>query len=202
MSACEGQFCSEIQRYYWHLYKLQDSVPGNPWIRVENLEGKILTELDSPSFVIAGRRNSEASLQENSTYKAVALAHINEEFAVEGQFSFVTNLSPHHNGEGRGCFVTPQQGVALSTEFVMECVGWQDPDQPLTYQFSFRTSNTGLLILQMGLNDTLKSGLPVGNPSHDFNLTLEMQVSDSLGSSKRVVHVVKVRERGLTAFKP
>ena len=193
MSVCVGQLCPKIQRYQWHLYKLQDSVPGKPWIRVENLEEKILTKLDSPNFVIAGRRNSETSLQENSTYKAVVLAYINKESAVEAEFSFVTNSPPHLISGGRGCFVTPQHGVAFYREFVTECVGWQDADQPLTYEFGFR-KNGIKVVFQTGPNSTLKSNLPVGSRSQDYNETLEIKISDSLGSSEVVVLVVKVRD--------
>ena len=163
------------------------------WSPVDHFDDMLQTPIDSPSLVIAGQEKSGGSLEQNSTYKATVAAYLNKDFAVKGYYTFLTNLSPKPLGKGSGCFVAPKEGEVLTTEFVMKCIGWHDPDGPLTYQFSVTSNDTGRFILQSGLSNVLRARFPSGSPESDHDLVVEVQISDPLGSSIVDTHVVKVR---------
>lgn len=56
----------------------------------------------------------------------------------ESEISFHTNSAPFLlDVEVGGCFVTPMEGYAVTTEFVISCQGWEDDDMPLKYEFRY-----------------------------------------------------------------
>lgn len=54
-STCTGLSCQAAQRYNWTLFRLDPWAENETWIQVDDLEDKILTDLDSPSLVFKGR---------------------------------------------------------------------------------------------------------------------------------------------------
>jgi len=50
---------------------------------------------------------------------------------------FFTNSKPYAEGIDleEGCYVTPEEGMAVTTEFAVKCTGYVDDDLPLQYEF-------------------------------------------------------------------
>ncbi|XP_063998939.1 polycystin family receptor for egg jelly [Pogoniulus pusillus] len=104
------------------------------------------------------------------------------------------------------CTINPRWGTALQTKFVVECSGFSDRHLPLTYKVIVasdvpRTTkitsveeNTFGTILYFGyLPKTPPSFLPVGVISQNYNVTLYVQVRDSLGAFTQVNLHVRVQ---------
>lgn len=121
--------------YHWSLHKRYSLNPKDPWTEVQNLETKLLTKLDGPNFVLAGKLNErEHSLEANTIYKARVVALIDEEQVKEDQVIFKTNSAPFTYDNG-GCSVAPPEGFTLQTSFLVNCSQWYDTDLPLSYTF-------------------------------------------------------------------
>ena len=121
--------------YHWSLHKRSPLNPEGPWTEVKRLDAKVLTELDGPNFVLAGKLNErEHSLEADTIYKARVVAFIDEEHVKEDQVIFKTNSAPYTYDDG-GCSVAPLDGFTLQTTFLVNCSKWYDTDLPLSYTF-------------------------------------------------------------------
>ena len=74
LSDCVGVACKLIKSYDWKLYYKDSFDPDAGWVE-DDLEGKLLTELDSPSLSIKGALGIfEEALFEETEYKYVSLS--------------------------------------------------------------------------------------------------------------------------------
>jgi len=71
----------------------------------------------------------------------------------------------------------------MNTSFTINCSGWEDPDQPLTYQFSYINYVQASVFYVSGEPIAPAVVLPMGHENNDFNLTLNIRISDRLGAS-------------------
>uniref|UniRef100_A0A8B9NEZ6 Polycystin family receptor for egg jelly n=1 Tax=Accipiter nisus TaxID=211598 RepID=A0A8B9NEZ6_9AVES len=103
------------------------------------------------------------------------------------------------------CTISPHQGTAFLTKFVVQCSGFSDSNLPLTYKVIIASNvpkttkitsveeNTFGTILYFGYQPkTPPSFLPIGVPSQKYTLTLYVQVCDSLGAFTQVSLYVRV----------
>ena len=135
-STCTGLSCKTIKAYNWTLYKLDAWSVNETWLEVEDLEDKILTELDSPSLVFKGKLNQwENSLFDDETYRLRGVVHLVDDSSEESEITFKTNSAPYLIDYDLGCRVAPDVGYAVTTEFEIYCDGWYDEDLPLSYEF-------------------------------------------------------------------
>ncbi|KAG8452513.1 hypothetical protein GDO86_004340, partial [Hymenochirus boettgeri] len=115
------------------------------------------------------------------------------------QYSFYVNSPP---GAGR-CVIEPSEGVALQTKFHIECKGFKDVNQPLTYRIlssinkssnisSLQKNSLGVIIYNGYDSSTPQFLLPAGEPSLNYFSTLSIQVYDSLSAYTEVSLNVKV----------
>ncbi|XP_019641848.1 PREDICTED: uncharacterized protein PB18E9.04c-like [Branchiostoma belcheri] len=107
------------------------------------------------------------------------------------EYSFVPNEPPVVGS----CTVSPENGTAMVTEFIITCTGFYDTDEPLTYHFLFNTdAATGFSPLYTGMYSATPSQLfPVGQESRDFVVKIRVEVTDSFGAISYVETSVKVR---------
>ncbi|NWX18145.1 PKDRE protein, partial [Aegotheles bennettii] len=104
------------------------------------------------------------------------------------------------------CSISPHQGTAFLTKFVVQCSGFSDSNLPLTYKVIVASNvpkttkvtsveeNTFGTILYFGYEPkTPPSFLPVGVPSQKYTLTLYVQVRNSLGAFTQVSLYVHVK---------
>jgi len=80
--------------------------------------------------------------------------------------------------------VTPSHGEALITMFKMTCDNWLDSDntkQPLLYWF-ITGSGSERTVINRGIQNNLERLLPLGDPSTNYSLPVEVWVQDSLGA--------------------
>ncbi|XP_035672791.1 uncharacterized protein LOC118413477 isoform X10 [Branchiostoma floridae] len=106
------------------------------------------------------------------------------------EYSFEPNLPPVEGS----CTVSPENGTAMVTEFIIACKGFSDIDEPLTYTFLFNTGTASTFSpLYTGTEpQTPPQLLPVGQESRDFVVRIQVQVSDALGATSTVETSVMV----------
>ncbi|CAH1258994.1 MATN2 [Branchiostoma lanceolatum] len=96
------------------------------------------------------------------------------------EYSFVPNESPVVGS----CTVSPENGTAMVTEFIITCTGFTDTDEPLTYTFFFNSgTDSTFSTLYIGTEPTTPPQLfPVGQEPHDYVVRIRVEVSDSFGA--------------------
>ena len=99
------------------------------------------------------------------------------------------------------CSISPLSGVALSTNFTFNCEGWNDPDSPLTYEFSYGNNESETLFyyrkLPSGTNIKHTEWLSAGEESSNYTHVVTIKIKDSFGSSSKEEFLVQVSERFL-----
>lgn len=96
-------------------------------------------------------------------------------------------LQPNQIPGNGTCTILPAQGIALETEFRLQCLNWEDADNqgnPLMYWVFAGPSK--MIISRSNLDDALLL-LPPGEESNDWKLPIEVWVQDSLGAYASVV---------------
>ena len=134
----------------------------------------VLTYMNSPNLVTA-----EGKLHGNATYEVAVKGETSQGHSSIETYSFVTNSPP----SGGTCKADNPQGKAWDTNFVIRCIGWQDDNLPLKFQFSYNSSDGIEMVFQSGNSSTAKGKLPVGDPNMDYKLDVRILVIDTLGSS-------------------
>ena len=107
---------------------------------------------------------------------------------------FVVNSLPDEKSEGGGCSVTPDDGFAVETLFNITCVGWNDEDKPLKYEYHYNTSAGIVINYPKAINNMLSTHLPAGDRAKDFELLVGIIVKDKLGDKRTSKIRVKVRQ--------
>ena len=111
-------------------------------------------------------------------YVVKVAAKLEDEMTAEANFSFIVNSPPKRLSPQASCDVTPREGEAISTNFLIMCWGWYDVDHPLTYDFRYG-NEYGIVIIQTGNLYNVSTKLPIGDPRKDYALVLEALVGDS-----------------------
>ncbi|XP_078585335.1 uncharacterized protein LOC144867284 isoform X7 [Branchiostoma floridae x Branchiostoma japonicum] len=106
------------------------------------------------------------------------------------EYSFEPNEPPVEGS----CTVSPENGTAMVTEFIIACKGFSDTDKPLTYTFLFNTGTASTFSpLYTGTEPTTPPQLfPVGQESHDHVVRIRVEVADSFGAVSFVETSVRV----------
>lgn len=181
---CRGISCSALTVYRWSLYIRLDNGSHQSWSEIEGLDSIALTSLDGPNLVIGGEgiSKNQSTLLGSRTYKIHIIAWLDKENSQSDSYVFHTNQLPSKQGNNSGCFVNPQQGEAITTEFSIECVNWTDTDLPLSYQFSYKT-HFGIVVFHADWQSNATTDLPLGDQTKNYSLTLQLEVTDALGDS-------------------
>ncbi|XP_019632047.1 PREDICTED: sperm receptor for egg jelly-like [Branchiostoma belcheri] len=106
------------------------------------------------------------------------------------EYSFRVNKPPTVGS----CAVSPSSGDSTITPFDISCEGARDDDLPLVYSLYFNNDESDTL-LHTGTTERFPPQLlPTGQEHRDFNITLEVRVSDALGATS-VIRNIKVQVR-------
>ena len=95
--------------------------------------------------------------------------------------------------KGGSCSVSPSIGTSLDTSFQFSCADWKDSDQPLTYEFFYKSKSGKPESLGVGLKADRNVTLPPGSEENNFSLDLSVIISDSLKATESFEMKVKVR---------
>ncbi|XP_035660150.1 polycystic kidney disease protein 1-like 2 [Branchiostoma floridae] len=118
------------------------------------------------------------------------------------EFAFTTNTPP----AAGTCQVSPREGVELTSLFSIQCSGFQDPDTPLMYEFSYLTGGEAIasfstteqddfVILGTSPEPALEGQtFPAGLASRNYAVTVRVTARDSLGAETAVTLSVTVRK--------
>ena len=91
------------------------------------------------------------------------------------------------------CDVTPRNGRAMHTPFMIRCTDWQDDDQPLTYEFAYLNVQESVFFLSR-ISYAESIFLPMGHEDNDFKLSLRIRIIDKLGAATTKAFTIQVRE--------
>ncbi|KAI8510753.1 hypothetical protein Bbelb_116690 [Branchiostoma belcheri] len=106
------------------------------------------------------------------------------------EYSFRVNKPPTVGS----CAVSPSSGDSTITQFDISCEGARDDDLPLVYSLYFNNDGSDTL-LHTGTTERFPPQLlPAGQEHRDFNITLEVRVSDALRATS-VIRNIKVQVR-------
>ncbi|XP_066489047.1 polycystin family receptor for egg jelly-like [Tiliqua scincoides] len=118
----------------------------------------------------------------------------------EGQSAAYEHFFNVHNPPQIGtCVLNPKVGVAFLTKFIIECSGFEDKNEPLTYKViaaadqmkistisSLENSPLGIIVYAGHERRTPQSFLPGGTPSQDSALIIYIQVCDAVGACSQL----------------
>lgn len=107
---------------------------------------------------------------------------------------FVVNFLFDEKNEGGGCFVIFDDGFVVEMLFNIICIGWNDEDKFLKYEYYYNMS-VGIVINYLKvINNMLFIYFFVGDRVKDFELLVGIIVMDKFGD-KRISKIrVKVRQ--------
>jgi len=117
------------------------------------------------------------------------------------EISVQVNIGP----EGGTFKVTPTEGAAMDTNFVLQCGDWTDTHVPLQYEFRAKsysqvckpsgvceTTSTPASLGGAQMSKSKENTLPAGDPANNDKMELEVFIIDALGSTTRMDFMVKV----------
>ncbi|XP_072177058.1 polycystin-1-like protein 2 [Diadema setosum] len=128
------------------------------------------------------------------------------------EYTFHTNAPPTLGS----CSIWPLEGTVLETEFTIQCQGFHDDDEPVSYEItavtgaehlallsSHRDGETAGSLIYFGVDPNIPSTqLPVGIASRDFRVDVNIVVSDEHGANVRTTVSTKVFEPQLDLSQP
>lgn len=186
--SCQGEVCSKLSNYTWSLHIVNKSVDGFSVSPVYHVN--IYLQMNTRRLFIKDIFKLEDDTRTNVHYAVTASVKLGgKEFA--GNFSFIVNSPPKIFSVNGSCHVEPMEGEAISTDFSIACSEWHDVDKPLTYEFTYQ-DKYGMVIIQTGSLNTVKTKLPVGEASNEYELLLEVLVGDSYQDFTSTRLLVKV----------
>nr|XP_015208539.1 PREDICTED: polycystic kidney disease and receptor for egg jelly-related protein isoform X2 [Lepisosteus oculatus] len=185
-----------------------DSQPNVEWYL---LAGKNATEIaiDWAANTTTGRFNKYLSINAfvfqksiGSTFELQVKVSTRSGLSSMQRYFFSVNEPPKMGN----CQVIPSNGIALLTEFVVQCSGFVDDNHPLMYKVkacvddskrvivnSLQDNSCGTIVY-LGYSSTSQPFLlPPGIASEDNMVTLYVHVSDQLGAYTLKVLQVKVK---------
>ena len=81
----------------------------------------------------------------------------------------------------------------MDTPFTISCTGWQDDDQPLTYEFAYLNVQESVFFLSR-ISYAKSIFLPMGHEDNDFKLSLRIRIIDKLGAATTIPFTIQVRK--------
>ena len=186
---CQGKSCSNISRYTWSLYLITNNLSIS---KVRNI--RVQPQVDGKRVVIDDISKLHDDTNKHVYYVVKAAVKLDDETAVEGNFSFVVNSPPKKLDPEASCNVNPLEGEAISTDFLITCWEWHDVDKPLTYLFRYRDEH-GMVVIETGPMYNVSTKLPIGDPAKDYTLVLDALVGDSFKDFTTTQLLVKVRRK-------
>ena len=142
----ESNTTGELQKsmigHHWSLFKMSPKDSIHSWMEITDLTDRILTELDSPNLVLAGKLDGKRySLEMNTSYKINGSINLQGGRVLQDEIIFQT-VSPLSVPE-KGCSVAPVEGFVLETNFIVNCSGWLAEHVNLTYTFRYVSGTAG-----------------------------------------------------------
>ncbi|XP_022088538.1 uncharacterized protein LOC110978115 isoform X2 [Acanthaster planci] len=182
--------------YRWNVTGLDDSGSGQGF----QMSTDTVTGGSSPYLVI----KSSIFLQHLSArfLVTVAVLHARHRNAGRSEYHYPIGSVPSQGT----CSITPQEGRALSTEFIITCAGFDSEEKPLHYEFLYSTgSEVAARVVGSETSDetfhllyyspegvTAPLTLPMGRASRSYMVDIHVEVIDGLGASAHAQLQVKV----------
>ncbi|XP_078682392.1 polycystin-1-like protein 2 [Branchiostoma floridae x Branchiostoma belcheri] len=144
----------------------------------------------SPNLVV---RSNIFEAGESYTFRITVTSNVAPGGTGFSEHSFRVNTPPTVGF----CAVSPSSGFSTITQFGIWCEGADDDDVPLVYSLYFNNDvgDHAYTLLHKGTTEQfLPQLLPAGQEHRDFNVTLEVRVSDALGATS-IIRNIKVQVR-------
>ncbi|XP_019617776.1 PREDICTED: sperm receptor for egg jelly-like [Branchiostoma belcheri] len=144
----------------------------------------------SPNLVV---RSNIFEAGESYTFRINVTSNVAPGGTGFSEHSFRVNKPPTIGS----CAVSPLSGFSTITQFDIWCKGADDDDVPLVYSLYFNNDvgDNAYTLLHTGTTEQFRPQLlPAGQEHRDFNVTLEVRVSDALGATS-IIRNIKVQVR-------
>lgn len=82
----------------------------------------------------------------------------------------------------------------MVTKFTITCTGWEDPDQPLRYEFGYVNYYQESVLYVSRVSTASSLLLPMGREDNDFKLSLRLRIIDKLGAASVFPIEIPVRK--------
>ena len=92
------------------------------------------------------------------------------------------------------CTANPSSGVAVKTNFTLDCTHWNDPNTPLLYEFMLHLADGLSTILWYGYSTNTEMMLPPGDPLKNNSLTIKIGVTSTTGLRTNALLDIQVCE--------
>ena len=180
-SECQGLQCFQISSYEWILYQRYEGNASTAWQRKHNLELITSTPLNASNIVING-----GSLAAGNKYRLALFITTTDGLRAMSAYDISTALPPTRGT----CSITPSSGISLESYFTLSCVNWTSDSTPLSYRFQYRLKNGMYTVLYHGVNNSIATlGIPPGNNAENYNIRLNVVVTDNFGISASPVNL-------------
>ncbi|KAI8510717.1 hypothetical protein Bbelb_116330 [Branchiostoma belcheri] len=144
----------------------------------------------SPNLVV---RSNIFVAGESYTFRITVTSNVEPGGTGFSEHSFRVNTPPTVGS----CAVSPLSGFSTITQFDIWCEGADDDDVPLVYSLYFNNGvgDHAYTLLHTGTTEQFRPQLlPAGQEHRDFNVILEVRVSDALGATS-IIRNIKVQVR-------
>ncbi|XP_022777820.1 uncharacterized protein LOC111319280 [Stylophora pistillata] len=191
---CEGKLCNLTRNITWFVYILHTTNHSRRWKNIPSFTRSTPRELRMFCLKAFHLWNSSDETREpRIKINATIEIQVKHDLILEGhEKEFIMNSFPMRNEVG--CTVTPNDGFAVETLFNITCVGWGDEDQPLRYEYRYNTKAGIVINYPKAINNTLSTYFPGGDRAKDFELLVDVRVTDKLGNMATSQIKVKVRQ--------
>ncbi|RMX54592.1 hypothetical protein pdam_00023671 [Pocillopora damicornis] len=180
-SECQGLQCFQISSYEWILYQRYEGNASTAWQRKYDLELITSTPLNASNIVING-----GSLAAGNKYRLALFITTTDGLRAMSAYDISTALPPTRGT----CSITPSSGISLESYFTLSCVNWTSDSTPLSYRFQYRLKNGMYTVLYHGVNNSIVTlGIPPGNNAENYNIRLNVVVTDNFGISASPVNL-------------
>lgn len=170
--------------YQWSLFS-QTNPLNSSWTEVHQLQTMTGTSLNTSYLVI----NPNTLVPGRDYRLTVDMEDANgEDSNGFARWLFRTSTIP----DSGTCITNTSSGVTVDAAFTLHCTNWQDPNEPLLYEFVLPLADGLSTILSYGYSTAVDLILPPGDPLKNYTLTIEAVISSSIGSRADTAINVKV----------
>ncbi|XP_065069836.1 uncharacterized protein LOC135694887 isoform X2 [Rhopilema esculentum] len=180
-AVCKSEACERRASYRWSLMHSGGLVSLDSKLYSNSVSKDLLMKPNVLSFGVMYTIKMKATALDGATYEQVYIVNVNE---------------PPKNGS---CTMSPNEGFAINTLFLVNCTGWTDPDVPLTYEVAHQTDYLSTVLCKHE-DSSCETFLPMEGQTNKV-LQIRIRIIDSFEAFTEINHAILVKKPTLTVEK-
>ena len=129
-------------------------------------------------------------LQEDVFYVFTLMVNTATTGKAISEYTIQTNSGPRPGTY----IVSPLSGTELRTNFKFYSSNWDDPDIPITYEFSYFVGGTKMIFQSRSEINVRETTMPAGRNTLDYRFTTAVEVFDILGAGTTLTEEIRVEK--------